>query len=126
MYLDLDECLVRQWRDRIAREPKRERRIAGRSSGGEGTGERERGIPGKGNEGGGYGRRPVDRSPLDRRTERQTGLETAHYGRRMREECGGSGLPDTINIGSDRRVSERALREGRRGRGGELDSSPPS
>lgn len=34
--------------------------------------------------------------------ERQTGLETAHYGRRMREECGGSALPDTINIGSDR------------------------
>lgn len=40
--------------------------------------------------------------------ERQTGLETAHYGRRMREECGGSGLLDTINIGSDRIGSEQS------------------
>lgn len=52
-----------------------------------------------------------DRStgPPDRRTERQTGLETAHYGRRMRVECGGSGLLDTINIGSADRIGERAM-----------------
>lgn len=52
-----------------------------------------------------------DRStgPLDRRTERQTGLETAHYGRRMRVECGDSGLLDTINIGSADRIGERAM-----------------
>lgn len=62
-----------------------------------------------------------DRStgPSDRRTERQTGLETAHYGRRMRVECGGSGLLDTINIGSADRIGERAMlcerREGEEG-----------
>lgn len=49
----------------------------------------------------GHGRRPVDRSSgqTDGKTDRR--LETAHYGRRMREECGGSGLFDTINIGSE-------------------------
>lgn len=66
--------------------------------------------------------------------ERQTGLETAHYGRRMREECGGSGLLDPINIGSgivdrigrpswtrtgDRRRLERVTDEGRATKDGE-------
>lgn len=50
--------------------------------------------------------------------ERQTGLETAHYGRRMREECGGSGLRRSNKYriedrGSDR-ASTKALDEGRR------------
>ena len=66
--------------------------------------------------------------------ERQTGLETAHYGRRMREECGGSGLLDPINIGSgiedrigrpswtrtgDRRRLDRETDEGRAMKDGE-------
>ena len=48
---------------------------------------------------------------VDKRMARQTGPETAHYGRRMRVECDGSGLLDTINIVSNRQVkpaSEKA------------------
>jgi len=60
----------------------------------------------------GYGRRSGDRSSgqTDGKTDRR--LETAHYGRRMREECGGSGLFDTINIGSEIAAGERTRESG--------------
>lgn len=72
----------------------------------------KRGTRGGSLEKGRVGSMEGDRSSgqTDGKTDRR--LETAHYGRRMREECGGSALFDTINIGS------AGVEEGvRRGRG---------
>ena len=91
-------------RERKSRRSEKEAEEEGEERGGGGGGGGERVSKG--------GLRPVGWTDG---MERQTGPETAHYGRRMREECGGSGLLSRYNkyrIGSDRIGSAGKPRQG--------------